>query len=283
MLYHICVFVCLSTKALHLELVSDLTKDAFIATLRRFVSRRRKPSQIYSDNGTSFVGGNNELIELGKFFAKECKELGETIADLGISWHFIPSYSPHFGGLWEAGVKATKYHLKRVAGSALLTYEELCTFLTQVEALLNSRPLTPLSSDPHDLSPFTPAHFLIGRTFNSVADPDLSHLQQSRLSNWQRIQQLQQNWKRWSKEYISELQQKIKWKTPFPALAVNTLVLLKEDHLPPAKWRLGRIIEVHPGSDGIPRVASIKTSTGTVRRAFNKLCPLLQDEADVHI
>ncbi|XP_018359796.1 PREDICTED: uncharacterized protein LOC108759039 [Trachymyrmex cornetzi] len=262
---YIYVFVYLSTKALHLELVSDLTKDAFIATLRRFVSRRRKPSQIYSDNGTSFVGGNNELIELGKFFAKECKELGETIADLGISWHFIPSYSPHFGGLWEAGVKATKYHL-------------------EIEALLNSRPLTPLSSDPHDLSPLTPAHFLIGRTFNSVADPDLSHLKQSRLSNWQRIQQLQQNWwKRWSKEYISELQQKTKWKTPFPALAVNTLVLLKEDHLPPAKWRLGRIMEVHPGSDGIPKVASIKTSTGTVRRAFNKLCPLLQDEADVHI
>ncbi|XP_018405946.1 PREDICTED: uncharacterized protein LOC108782223 [Cyphomyrmex costatus] len=274
----------LARKALHLELVSDLTKKAFIATLRRFASRRGKPSQIYSDNGTSFVGGHNELIELGKFFAKECKELGESIEDLGISWHFIPSYSPHFGGLWEAGVKATKYHLKRVAGNALLTYEEFCTFLAQIEALLNSRPLTPLSSDPHDLSPLTPAHFLIGRTFSSIADPDLSHLKQPRLSSWQRIQQLQQNlWERWNKEYISELQQKTKWRVPFPPLAINTLVLLKEDHLPPAKWRLGRVMEVHPGSDGVPRVASVRTSTGIVRRVFSKLCPLLRDEIDAHI
>lgn len=147
-----------------------LTKEAFIATLRSFVSCRGKPSHVYSDNGTSFVGGNNELVELGRFFAQKCKNLGETMKDLRISWHFIPSYSPHFGRLWKAGVKTTKYHLKKVVRNALLTFEELYTFLTQVEALLNSRLLTPLSSDPNDLAP---AHFLIGRTFTSVVDPSL--------------------------------------------------------------------------------------------------------------
>ncbi|KYM93418.1 hypothetical protein ALC62_15980, partial [Cyphomyrmex costatus] len=90
-------------------------------------------------------------------------------------------------------------------------------------------------------------------------------------------------WERWNKEYISELQQKTKWRVPFPPLAINTLVLLKEDHLPPAKWRLGRVMEVHPGSDGVPRVASVRTSTGIVRRVFSKLCPLLRDEIDAHI
>ncbi|XP_039315534.1 uncharacterized protein LOC120360046 [Solenopsis invicta] len=280
---YVSVFVCFVTKALHLELVSDLTKEAFIAALRRFVSRRGKPAHIYSDNGTTFVGSNNALIEFGKFIAKEVKNLSETIEDLGISWHFIPSYSPHFGGLWEAGVKATKYHLKRVAGNAHLTFEELCTLLAQVEALLNSRPLTPLSTDPNECAPLTPAHFLIGRTFISAPDPSLAHIKETRLSNWQRIQQLQQNfWERWNKEYISELQQRTKWKTPFPPLEINTLVLLKEDNLPPAKWRLGRVTEVHVGSDGIARVASVRTASGITRRAFPKLCPLPRDETLAH-
>ncbi|XP_033212150.1 uncharacterized protein LOC117169753 [Belonocnema kinseyi] len=272
---YVCLFVCFSTKALHLELVSDATTDALLAALRRFVSRRGKPANIHSDNGTNFVGANNELRRLGDFLLQKCNSLNESIANTGIQWHFIPAYKPHFGGIWEAGVKSVKHHLKRVAGEAILTFEEFATLLTQIEAILNSRPLTPLSSDPNDLNPLTPAHFLIGRTFSSLADPDLSHVNQGRLSNWQRIQQLQQHmWKRWSKEYISELQRRTKWQEPFPELNKNTLVLLKDDNLPPSAWKLGRITEVHPGKDGIARIASVKTSKGIVRRSFTKLCPL---------
>ena len=117
-------FVCLSTKAIHLELVSDLTKDAFIVALRRFVSRRGKPASIYSDNGTTCVGANNELQSLGQFLNIEAISLSESITNFGFSWHFIP----HFGGLSETEVKSTKYHLKRVAGNSVLTYEEFYTF-----------------------------------------------------------------------------------------------------------------------------------------------------------
>lgn len=213
---YVSLFICFATKAVHLELISDMTAEAFVAALRRFVSRRRKPAHIYSDNGTNFVGANRELKKLAQFLISEQVHISEPINGMGIEWHFIPAYSPHFGGLWEAGVKSAKYHLRRVAGDAALTFEELYTLLTQIEAILNSRPLTPISTDPNDFVPLTPADFLIGSPMTAVAEPSLIHITKSKLSRWQLIQRLQQHfWTRWSKEYVSELQQRTKWKRPF--------------------------------------------------------------------
>ncbi|XP_018368372.1 PREDICTED: uncharacterized protein LOC108764576 [Trachymyrmex cornetzi] len=272
---YICLFICFATKAIHLELVSDLTTEYFISALRRFVFRRDKPAHIYSDNGTNFVGANRELKDLAQFLIKEQTGLSECINDIGIGWHFIPAYSPHFGGLWEAGIRSTKYHLSRVASNASLIFEEFYTLITQVEAILNSRPLTPMSTDPNDLIPLTPAHFLIGKTLHSVADPDLTHLPESRLSRWQLLQNLQQHfWKRWSKEYVSELQQRTKWKENSSQLKEGTMVLIKEENLPPCRWRLGRVTSIHPGRDQVVRVATVRTSTGTVHTTIAKLCPL---------
>ncbi|XP_011884101.1 PREDICTED: uncharacterized protein LOC105571245 [Vollenhovia emeryi] len=159
---YIAVFVCASTKAVHLEMVTDLSTDAFIATLRRFIARRGLCSQILSDNGTNFVGAAKHLKELYEFLLKEQKSIESELAKHRIEWRFIPPRAPHFGGLWEAAVKSTKRHLHTVTEGRVLTYEEYSTILAQIEAVLNSRPLTPLSSDPSDLSVLTPAHLLIG-------------------------------------------------------------------------------------------------------------------------
>lgn len=160
-------------------------------------------------------------------------------------------------------------------GNALLTFEELCTVLTQVEAILNSRPMYPLSSDPNDLEPLTPAHFLVGRPLIAVPEPEVQDIQISRLSRYQLIQQLHQHfWSRWRNEYLLELQQRTKWRSNRSNLKEGILVLLKEDRAPPLQWRLGRVVKVHPGNDGIPRVATVKTSGGFVRRSFTKICPL---------
>lgn len=156
---YICVFVCFSTKAVHLELVGDLTIESFLLTLRRFINRRGTPKHIYSDNGKTFVGCKLELAELEKFLQHNSTELKTQAQTHNVDWHFIPAYSPHFGGLWEAGVKLVKHHLKRVAGNTLLTYKSCYTLLVQIKAVLNSRPLTPLSTDPADLTPHTPATF----------------------------------------------------------------------------------------------------------------------------
>lgn len=266
---YLCLFVCFSTKAVHLELVTDLSMETFLLAFRRFVSGRGKPAQVYSDNGTNFVGAKSELIELSKFISNDGSKFSEIVANDGTSWHFIPAHSPHFGGLWEAGIKSSKHHLKRVLGTSIVTYEEFCTLLIQVEATLNSRPLSPLSADPNDLEPLTPAHFLIGRPLTSLPDPDVTDIAENRLSRFQRVPQFHQRiWRRWSKEYISELQQRTKWRSHHSDLKPETLVLVKDDNQPPLHWKLGRIVAIHPGSDGYARVASMRTQHGVVLRSF---------------
>lgn len=166
----IAVFVCLSTKAVHLEVVSDYTTEAFLAAFRRFTSRRGLCSEMYSDCGTTFVGADRALQNLLRAASPDGRLIASTVAMEGVKWHFNPPAAPHFGGLWEAAVKSTKHHLRRVIGETTLTYEELNTFLAQVEACLNSRPLRPLSDDPDDVSALTPGHFLIGAPLLAVND-----------------------------------------------------------------------------------------------------------------
>lgn len=198
-----------------------------------------------------------------------------------IEWSFIPPHAPHFGGIWEAAVKAAKNHLKRVVGDTALNFEEMCTVLAQIEAVMNSRPLTPVSNDPNDLSYLTPGHFLVGDSLTAIPQQDVRQVPINRLSRWQRINQIYQHfWKRWSSEYLQQLQQRTKWRySKGLQLAVGDMVMLREDDSSPLKWAVGRIESIHPGTDGIARVVSIKTTKGTYKRPITKLCILpLQKE-----
>ncbi|KAI8440876.1 hypothetical protein MSG28_009178 [Choristoneura fumiferana] len=248
---YVVVFVCFATKCLHLELVTSLTKEAYIAALHRFISRRGKPEMIFSDNGTQFVGAKNEL---NAFLKQNSSSISEFMANEFIEFKFSPAYAPHFGGLWEAGVKSFKHHLTRVLGDSHLTFEELYTVLVKIEAILNSRPLSPMSSDPSDLSPLTPGHFLVRRPLTALPVPSLENINPTRLQRWHRIEQIHQHfWARWQKEYVSELQQRTKWRSCKGSLDAGTMVIIKEDAMPPLKWSLGRIINVYPGIDGVNR------------------------------
>ena len=128
---YVCVFVSLAVKAIHLEFVSDLTTEAFLACLRHFISRRGIPSLIWSDHGSNFVGTARELKALFKFLRDQ--KVLHSISDLStknITWKFIPQQAPHYGGIWEAAVKSMKTHLKRIVGNVKLTFEEFNTLLT---------------------------------------------------------------------------------------------------------------------------------------------------------
>ncbi|XP_056629853.1 uncharacterized protein LOC130440615 [Diorhabda sublineata] len=273
---YIGVFICLSTKAVHLELISSLSSESFIQALYRFVSRRGKPSKILSDNGTSFVGAQRELKD---FLKHGSNTIIEKCSSQNIEWSFIPPYSPHFGGLWEAAVKSVKHHLRRVLTQVHLSFEEFATVLAQIEAILNSRPLCPLSSDPNDFGPLTPAHFLIGRPIIAAPDQDVTDIKMNRLSRFQLVQQLAQHfWNRWKSEYIAELQRRTKWKSNQGHLVEDSLVLVKGENTMPTQWLLGRISKLHRGPDGIARVASIRTPSGEIiKRSFQKICPLPVD------
>ncbi|XP_018306186.1 uncharacterized protein, partial [Mycetomoellerius zeteki] len=128
---YLSIFICLSTKAVHFELVSDLSTTAFLNAIKRFIARRGRCVNLYSDNSTTFVGANNQLLELKEFLAKGATQgrIQEYLVEQSINWKFIPPYSPHMGGLWEAAVKSAKTHMKRVIGMTILSFEELYTIL----------------------------------------------------------------------------------------------------------------------------------------------------------
>ncbi|GFS70161.1 integrase catalytic domain-containing protein [Trichonephila clavipes] len=161
--------------------------DALIATLKRFTSRRGKCSKIYTYNATNFVGANSILKKFHKLINFPDENLAKYFVSENIDWKFIPPKSPHFGGLWEAGVKSVKHHLKRAIGNLHFTFEEFETIMIQVEGILNSRSLTPLSSDADNFDVLTPGHFLIGRPITSILESNLIDVNENRLSRREKI------------------------------------------------------------------------------------------------
>ncbi|XP_055589329.1 uncharacterized protein LOC129741616 [Uranotaenia lowii] len=274
---YVALFICLCTKAIHLELVSDLSTEKFLQALRRFIGRRSIPTDLFSDNGTNFVGARNQLKDLLANLRdrQHHQQITKECAEQGIQWHFNPPAAPHFGGLWEAAVKSAKIHLLKVLGDNAVSYEDFNTLLIQVEACLNSRPITPLSEDPNDLEPLTPGHFIAGRPLQQLPDRDFTDKKPGQLKQYQLMQQkLQFFWARWHNEYLSQLQGRFKrWKRAVE-IKVGQLVVLKNENTPPMRWRLGRIQQLHPGEDGVVRVVTLKTSSGVLKRPVEKLCLL---------
>lgn len=200
---YVSVFICLSTRAIHLELVSDYSTDAFLAAYRRFVSRRGNCASIRSDCGMNFVGADKELRRLFADASGKLGKLAPLLADMGTTWLFNPPAAPHCGGIWESAVKSMKFHLRRVIGDTPLTFEEMTTLLTQIEVCLNSRPIMPLSDEPDNFHFLTPAHFLVGSPLTAVPEPSLSAEVPNRLTRWQQLQQMRDHyWRRWSAEYL---------------------------------------------------------------------------------
>ncbi|XP_011705133.1 PREDICTED: uncharacterized protein LOC105460385 [Wasmannia auropunctata] len=284
---YLAIFVCLATKAVHFELVLDLKATSFLNAMKRFIARRGKCATLYSDNGTTFVGANNQLLELKECLAQQAvqNQIKNYCTEQFIDWKFIPPYSPHMGGIWEAAVKSAKTHMRKIIGTTALSFEELYTVLTQIEAVLNSRPLTQLANDPTDLQPLTPGHFLIGEPMNAIPEPDISEVPMNRLTRYQLLEQMRQYfWSRWSKEYVIQLQQRYKWKySEFINICPGAMVLLRNENTSSMVWPLGRIVELHPGPDGITRVVTVRTSQGLCKRAITKICLLPIDDKNAVI
>ncbi|GBM34142.1 hypothetical protein AVEN_18027-1 [Araneus ventricosus] len=278
---YVAIFICLSTKAIHLETVSDLSSEAFIASLKRFIARRGKMAMIITDNATNFKGAKSELNRLFNLIRKPDECLANYLSSERINWKLIPPRSPNFGGLWEAGVKSFKYHLKRTIGLYKVTLEEFDTIIIQIEGILNSRPLSPLSSDINEYEVLTPAHFLIGRPITAIPEPEIINISDNKLSRWQQLTKFTQIiWKRWQREYLNHLQQRYKWQLKKDNLREGMIVIVKEDNLPPCKWALAKIIEIVRGADNHIRVVKLKTASGTFMRSISKICVLPNQEVN---
>ncbi|EFN72330.1 hypothetical protein EAG_12036, partial [Camponotus floridanus] len=180
-----------------------------------------------------------------------------------------PPAAPHFGGLWEAAVKSTKHHLRRVLGDTTLTFEEMSTFLAQVETCLNSRPFQALSDDHDDITALTPGHFLIGAPLLAVPEPSLADSSFNLLPRWKLLQRMRDHfWERWSREYVNSLVSRPKWLKDSASPTVGALCLVRSDTTPPTRWPLARITRLHPGDDGVTRV---RTASSELIRPLTKI------------
>lgn len=273
----IAVFVCLVTRAIHLELVSDASTPAFVAALKRMVARRGMVSEIVSDNATNFVGANNYLTAIYHQLNTDAQHLENQFK---LKWRFTTPGAPHQGGIYEAAVKSVKYHLIRTIGETTLTFEEYTTVLCQAEAMVNSRPIAPLPDDPTSLNALTPGHFIIGEALVRIPDEeDLREVPVNRLNRWAHLQKMNQHfWDRWHEEYLSGLVNRSKWLVERRNFQVGDMVILKEDNIPPMRWKLGRIQEVLPGKDNLVRSVIVRTVSGVYKRPIVKLALFIKNE-----
>ena len=277
---YICLFTCGVTRAIHLELVPDLTTESFIQALRRFAARRSTPKLMISDNSSTFLSAASELNTL-----MSNPTVSKYLADHRITWKFIPKRSPWWGGLYERLIAMTKTSLKKTLCRSCISYMEMSTVLTEIEATLNDRPLTHLSSSINDLLPLTPSHLLNGYTIQHLPREAVTDFNPNIPSNldtanrrYRYLTSLKDSfWRRWSLEYVTALRERhmnqvkgVKTNT----VKVGDICLIHDDVRKRIHWRMARITKLLPGPDGITRAVELMTKFGPTNRAISLLYPL---------
>lgn len=270
---YLCLFTCLATRAVHLEMAFGLDTDSFLNAFYRMTSRRGLPEEMFSDNGTNFKGADAELKSLVSKLDDD--KITQSAANKGVTWHFNPPLAPHFGGVHETMIKSAKKAIRAILGNADITDEELMTAIIGAEALINSRPLTYQSANPADDVPLTPNHFLHGQVGGQFAPTSCDDTDFNPRKRWRRIQELVRHfWSRWMREWLPELNARKKWYRTHRDVQVGDVMLVVSPDTSRGNWPLGRVLEVYPGKDGHVRVAKIQVGEGTLIRPVTKLCPL---------
>ncbi|GFW65083.1 integrase catalytic domain-containing protein [Trichonephila clavipes] len=278
---YVSLFTCAVTRAVHLELVSDMSTKSFLLALRRFLARRGNCKVIYSDNARTFKAAERELA----YFANILKdsEFQNFVADKGINWKFIVEHAPWWGGFYERLVKTIKDPLRKILGRALLTFEELSTILSEVEVIVNHRPLTYVENVPGEPEPLTPAHFLelgYGDSkypihFIEMIDATTAKESYKKRKTYQTLL-LKQLWRRWKEQYLLQLKTANHFKTPsvHKNLKLNDVVLVEGNVKSKLLWELGIIKEIFIGRDDNVRSCLIKPFKGLFKKPIQLLYPL---------
>ena len=279
---YVCLFTCASTRAVHLEVVTDLSEEPFLQAFRQFSSRKYLPRLVVSDNASTFMAAADELKALF-----ESNTVKESLGNQGVDWKFIPCRVPWYGGYWERLVGLTKNALKKTLGRAYVTLISLQTVIVEIEAHLNNRHLTYVSTEMNEPEPLTPSHLLYGRVINTLphtlttqdelTDKDFreagSRLHHT-LSKKAKAQALliQHFWGRWRKEYLTSLSEThtTSGGSSKETIKVGDIVIIHDD-CPRLKWRLAVVQELQRGRDDLVRSAVIRTEKGITNRPISKL------------
>lgn len=267
------LFTCLTSRAVHIELVASLSTDSAIMALRRMAARRGWPHLMYSDNATNFRGADHELRAAYTEWMPALKDEGLLRR---MEWRFIPPGAPNQGGAWERMVRSIKTALNVTLREKAPSEEVLRTLLTEAEFSVNARPLTHVSVSPHDPEALTPNHFLLG---SSSGLPTTGPCDEADRRTWRASQALADHfWQRWLREYLPTLVPRGEPRNDARPLQVNDIVLVVDNTLPRNTWPMGVVERTHHGPDGGIRVVEVRTRTGTFRRPVSKLVVLVKEE-----
>uniref|UniRef100_A0A5S6R5S5 Integrase catalytic domain-containing protein n=1 Tax=Trichuris muris TaxID=70415 RepID=A0A5S6R5S5_TRIMR len=273
---YICLFTRTATRAIHLEVTSDVSTKQFLHCLRRFFARRGHPITILSDNFRTFKAADRELHDLYKTL--DCEKIRHETTSNRIHYLFITERAPWTG---EHLVRSVKAPLRKVLRKTTLNFFEMRTVLCEVEPQVNSRPLTFVGDDPTSGDVLTPFHFLIGRGQSTLPEvtaalPLIDGTNTSERHDLRRRSAYQQRllthfWKRWRQEYIVTLSTRRKWTKTRREPQIGDIVLIAEDYVTKCKWPLRRVVQKYPGVNGLTRTVQVKTIRGMVTRPVARI------------
>ena len=275
------VFTCMTTRAIHIEVADSLDTSSCIDAIRRMISRRGRVKKLISDNGTNLVGAQAELKRALSEWDEN--EISHFTANHGIEWTFNPPTASHQGGVWERQIRTIRKILHGILSEQYLktcqSEEQLRTLMCEVEAIINSRPLTRVSDDPGDLEVLTPNSLLLMKQVTEPPPGKFTGGDVYARKRWRQMQYLADLfWKRWLREYLPSLQQRQRWQQPERNLQIGDVVLIGDETAPRCSWLMGRVLETYPDKHGHVRSVKVKTMTSTLIRPITKLCLLLEQE-----
>ena len=270
------IFTCMASRAVHLEVAQDLSADSCINAVRRFAARRTVKF-LRSDNGTNLVGAEREMREEMEKWNQA--KIDSSLKQIGIQWEFNCPLASHHGGAWERLIRSTRKVLYGVMKEQpiRLDNEGLCTLFCEVEAILNSRPITKTSSDSEDEPVLTPNH-LLRMDSDQRLPPGIFVKEDLYLKKrWRQVQYLTNVfWRRWSREYLVRLLERQKWHKETRNIKVGDVVLVADNNLVRNRWPMGRVTEATPSEDGLVRSVTVHTGSSELKRPITKLCLLLE-------
>ena len=281
------LFTCFSLRAVHVELMASLETDSFILALTRFIGRRGAVRQIRSDNGTNFVGADNELRKA--YEEMNHKRVGDFLLKQGcdyIKWERNTPHASHMGGVWERQIRTVKSVISSLVKSnpRKLDEESLRTFLVEAEGIVNSRPLTLEDLHNPEIKPLCPNQILTMKS--KVAPPPPGVFQEAEIyarKRWRVVQHMANTfWSRWRKEYLQLQQSRQKWTEAKRNLVVGDIVLMQEENTSRGEWPMARVVETHANNDELVRSVTLFSKGNRYRRPVHKTVLLMPNEDISH-
>ena len=285
----ICLFTCLVTRAIHLELVGDLSTAEFLLCFKRFVAQRGTPSDVISDNAMCFRTANSVFESVWKNI-HESEDVWSYISSCRINWLFNVELAPWMGGFYERLVGLVKRSLRKTIGRRILSLSHMQTLIKEIESVLNSRPLVFINDDINSNIAITPSHFLTLNPKTGIPVLEISDdhdfipnekTSDKLVSLWKNGQPLLDVfWKIWRDEYLLSLRERFqthvkdgRYHSNFSP-KVNDIVIIKDD-TPRGHWRFGKVVKLTFSKDSLVRSATVKVPSGReIRRPVNLLFPL---------